>query len=134
MGVSDAEFYDVARVAIIPMGFCFPGLDAKGGDLPPRRECAPLWRERLMALLPRIEMMLLVGGYAQRWHLGAEVKGLGLTEVVADWRRISGVRRPCLMWPLPHPSWRNNAWLKHHPWFEAELVPELRTACRKLLH
>ncbi len=133
MGVTDEEFYDVSRVAIIPMGFCFPGLDAKGGDLPPRKECAPLWRERLMALLPRIELMLLVGGYAQRWHLGAEVKGMGLTDIVADWRRISTARRPCRMWPLPHPSWRNNAWFKRHPWFEAEVVPELRTACRGML-
>ena len=133
MGVSDEEFYDVSRIAIIPMGFCFPGLDAKGGDLPPRRECAPLWRDRLMALLPRIEVMLLAGGYAQRWHLGAEIKGLSLTETVADWRRISDSERPCRMWPLPHPSWRNNAWIKRHPWFEAELVPALRAACREML-
>lgn len=133
MGVTDEEFYDVARIAIIPMGFCFPGLDAKGGDLPPRKECAPLWRNRLMVLLPQIEVMLLVGAYAQRWHQGAEVRGLGLTEVVADWRRISTVQRPIRMWPLPHPSWRNTGWIKRHPWFEAELVPALRKCCREML-
>ena len=74
MGVTDDEFYDASRIAIVPMGFCFPGLDAKGGDLPPRRECAPLWRARLMAALPDIELVLLVGQYAQRWHLGADAR------------------------------------------------------------
>ena len=112
MGVTDEEFYDVSRVAVIPMGFCFPGLDAKGGDLPPRRECAPLWRARLMAALPNLELMLLVGQYAQRWR-----------EIVA---RPDGP----VMVPLPHPSWRNNAWIKKHPWFDAELLPWLRETVR----
>ena len=75
MGVTDDEFYDASRIAIVPMGFCFPGLDAKGGDLPPRRECAPLWRARLLAALPAIELVLLVGQYAQRWHLGRRRRG-----------------------------------------------------------
>ncbi len=129
MGVTDDEFYDVARVAIIPMGFCFPGLDAKGGDLPPRRECAPLWRARLMAALPNLELMLLVGQYAQRWHL-AEDCGRDLTSTVQRWREI--VARPAgpVMVPLPHPSWRNNAWIKKHPWFDAELLPWLRETVR----
>ena len=102
MGVSEAEFYDTRRIAVIPMGFCFPGLDAKGGDLPPRPECAPLWRARLLALLPRLELLLLVGGYTQRWHLPGAAAA-GLTSTVADWQAI--LARPdrprCL--PLPHP-------------------------------
>lgn len=129
MGVPDDVFYDVSRVAIVPMGFCFPGLDAKGGDLPPRRECAPLWRDRLMRALPRLELVLLVGQYAQRWHLGPEARA-GLTGTVERWREI--VVRPGspVLVPLPHPSWRNNAWIKRNPWFEAELLPWLREEVR----
>jgi uracil-DNA glycosylase len=132
MGVTPDEFYDVDRIAIIPMGFCYPGQDAKGADLPPRGECAPRWRARLFAELPQIELMLLVGGYAQRWHLGTKL-ARGVTSTVADWRGIlerPGVPR-CL--PLPHPSWRNNAWLKANPWFAAELVPRLRGEVRRLI-
>lgn len=130
MGVTTDEFYDVSRVAIIPMGFCFPGLDAAGGDLPPRPECAPLWRARLMTLLPRVELILLVGLYAQRWHIGTKSN---LTETVGNWRAVAeGDAKPrCI--PLPHPSWRNNGWLKNNPWFEAELLPELRREVRSLL-
>jgi uracil-DNA glycosylase len=133
MGVTPEEFYDVRRVAIVPMGFCYPGQDANGGDLPPRRECAPKWRKRLFAELAQIELMLLVGGYAHRWHLGADAKE-GVTATVARWRGIlerPGVAPRCL--PLPHPSWRNNAWLKRHSWFEAELVPRLQREVRRLL-
>ena len=132
MGVTEEEFYDVRRIAIIPMGFCYPGQDAGGADLPPRRECAPKWRPRLFKHLGQIELLLLVGGYAQRWHLGAEATH-GVTATVTNWREIlerSELPR-CL--PLPHPSWRNNAWLKKHPWFEAELVPRLRKEVRALL-
>jgi len=132
MGVTAQEFYDTRRVAIIPMGFCYPGQDANGADLPPRRECAPLWRARLMAHLPQIELMLLVGGYAQRWHLGAK-SARAVTATVADWRALlSAPSRPRYL-PLLHPSWRNNAWLKAHPWFEAELIPRLRREVRVLL-
>ena len=130
MGVTADEFYDVSRVAIIPMGFCFPGLDAAGGDLPPRPECAPLWRARLMALMPRLELILLVGLYAQRWHIGT--KG-SLTETVGDWRTVAAREAKPRCFPMPHPSWRNNAWLKKNPWFEAELLPELRRDVRSLL-
>lgn len=130
MGVTPEEFYDSSRIAIVPMGFCFPGLDAKGGDLPPRRECAPLWRQRLFALLPQLELMLLVGQYAQRWHAGATGR---LTDTVADWQEIMGRSGPPRCFPLPHPSWRNNAWIKTHPWFEAELLPELRRHVRGVL-
>ena len=132
MGVSAEEFYDVRRVAIIPMGFCFPGLDAKGGDLPPRRECAKLWRARLLARVRELELVLLVGGYAQRWHLGLEASA-SLTGTVRNWRQIFERRGPPRYVPLPHPSWRNNAWLKANPWFEAELLPRLRQDVRRLL-
>jgi uracil-DNA glycosylase len=132
MGVSREEFYDASRVAILPMGFCFPGLDRKGGDLPPRRECAPLWRDRVMAAVPQIELLLLVGRYAQAWHLG-QSREASLTATVAAWRHHLAVpRRPRLL-PLPHPSWRNNAWLKANGWFEAELLPVLRAEVGRTL-
>lgn len=130
MGVTAEEFYDVSRVAVVPMGFCFPGLDAAGGDKPPRAECAPLWQARLFALLPRIELVLLVGLYAQRWHL----PGTGnLTEAVKSWREVSSRPGRPRYFPLPHPSWRNNAWLRNNPWFADELLPELRRQTRALL-
>lgn len=133
MAVSSEEFYDRRRIAIIPMGFCFPGLDAKGGDLPPRKECAPAWREQLFAQLNNIDLMLLVGTYAQRWHLGPDVKAT-LTQTVAHWRDYMepASNRPRYL-PLPHPSWRNNHWLKTHPWFADELLPVLRREVRKCL-
>jgi uracil-DNA glycosylase len=132
MGVTPDEFYDEARVAIVPMGFCFPGQDAKGGDLPPRRECASLWHRKLFAVLPQIELVLAVGAYAQAFHLG-EDKGNTLQETMLRWRehlKSGGLPR---VLPLPHPSWRNNAWLKRNPWFEAELLPVLRREVRRLL-
>lgn len=132
LALDEATFYDADRVAIAPMGHCFPGLDAKGGDLPPRRECAPIWRVRLLSAMPDLELVLLIGGYAQAWHLGPEGRG-GLTETVKRWRELlDGPRRPRVL-PLPHPSWRNNAWLKKNPWFEAELLPVLRREVRTLL-
>jgi uracil-DNA glycosylase len=132
MGVRPDEFYDVQRVAIVPMGFCFPGLDENGGDLPPRRECAPLWRDRVLAALPRLKLVLLVGTYAQRWHL-AEARDGSMTEVVRSWRALLRQKRLPRYLPLPHPSWRNNAWVKRNPWFECELLPVLRREVRKLL-
>ena len=132
MGVDEETFYDASRIAIVPMGFCFPGLDAKGGDLPPRRECAPLWRRRVFEALPRLELVLLVGQYAQSWHLGA-ARGQTLTETVRDWRRYADRDDDVPAIPLPHPSWRNNAWLKRNAWFEAEVLPRLRGDVRRLL-
>lgn len=123
MGVSEAEFYDPACIAILPMGFCFPGNDARGGDLPPMKRCADEWRAALLSRLPNIAMTLLIGGYAQRWHLGAQA-GRTLTDTVARWRDFASKG----LYPIPHPSWRNNAWLKRHPWFETDLLPELRAA------
>ncbi len=136
LGIGEDVFYDENRVAILPMGFCFPGQDAKGGDLPPRAECAPLWREKVLAALPRVELILLVGLYAQRWHL-KERRGRdsSLTATVADWRSILAGAEPGQprVLPLPHPSWRNTAWLKANPWFESELLPVLRTEVARLV-
>ncbi|MFQ5563849.1 MAG: uracil-DNA glycosylase family protein [Parvularculaceae bacterium] len=127
MEVGEEEFYDEARIAVIPMGLCFPGQDSKGGDLPPRKECAEAWRARLMAALPQLDCCVLVGAYAQKWHLGAKA-GANLTETVKAWRDFAPQ-----FFPTPHPSWRNNAWLKKNPWFEAELLPALQDRIRKLL-
>lgn len=132
MGVTPAEFYDESRIAIVPMGFCFPGLDAKGGDLPPRRECARTWRAELFDALPRFDLILLVGHHAQKWHLGPQARR-NLTETVADWRSYAEREATPRHLPLPHPSWRNSGWLKRHPWFEAEVVPYLRAEVRRLL-
>ncbi|MDJ0827539.1 MAG: uracil-DNA glycosylase family protein [Rhodobacter sp.] len=125
MDVSEDEFYDQTRVAIIPMAFCFPGYDAKGSDLPPPKLCADTWHRRIMATLPTARLTLLIGGYAQSWHLGAK----NVTETVAAWRDHAPA-----VFPLPHPSWRNTAWLKKNPWFEAELLPALRHTIREVLH
>lgn len=132
MGVNEEEFYDERRLSIVPMGFCFPGLDAKGGDLPPRPECAPLWRDRLFSHLPHLELILLLGQHAQKWHLGGR-KVSSLTETVKDWRSVTDSEDLPRFLPLPHPSWRNNAWLKRNPWFELELIPFLRKEVRRLL-
>ena len=120
-------FYDERRVAIVPMGFCYPGVDATGGDKPPRPECAPLWHPPVRAALPRIELTLLVGLYAQGHYLGKR-RQKTLTETVRHWRDYL----PDFL-PLPHPSWRNTAWLKKNPWFEDDLLPELRKRVKKLV-
>jgi uracil-DNA glycosylase len=133
LGIGEEIFYDPLKVAIVSMGFCFPGLDAKGGDLQPRRECAETWRAPLFERLPNLELILLVGRYAQAWHLDAKTVAGGLTETVGKWREIyrSG-DRPRLL-PMPHPSWRNNAWLKRNPWFEFELLPALRAEVARIV-
>jgi uracil-DNA glycosylase len=127
LGIDSDTFYDERRIAIVPMGFCFPGLGDNGGDLPPRKECAPLWRERLFAEMKEIKLTLLVGLYAQAWHLKDHRKA-SLTETVKAWREYG----PKYM-PLPHPSWRNNAWVKKNPWFDTELLPTLRKRVAKVL-
>jgi uracil-DNA glycosylase len=125
MGVDEATFYDPGKVAIIPMGFCFPGYDGKGGDLPPRPECAATWHDRLFAALPRIDLFLCIGKHALAYHL-PWARRRSLTETVRDWRAIARATAPRTVMALPHPSWRNNAWLARNPWFEAELLPDLR--------
>jgi uracil-DNA glycosylase len=126
LGIEREIFYDRRRIAILPMGFCYPGTDDNGGDNPPRPECAPAWQARFLALMPRIELTLLVGSYAQAFHLGSSRRAT-MTETVSAWRD-----HPTALLPLPHPSWRNTAWLKKNPWFERDLLPVLRRRVAKL--
>ena len=126
MGVNRETFYDTRKIAIIPMGFCYPGT-GKSGDLPPRPECAETWRKPLMELVPQVELTLVIGQYAIGWHLPTERKS-SVTNAVQNWQHH---------WPekivLPHPSPRNNIWLKKNPWFEGELLPPLRSRVQTLL-
>jgi len=125
MGVDRATFYDHPAIGVAAMAFCFPGTSPKGGDYPPPRRCAQLWRARLLAQLPEVELTLLVGSYAQAWALGT--KG-PMTQTVRSWREF-----PPAVLPLPHPSWRNTAWLRRNPWFEAETAPYLRERVEQIL-
>ena len=125
LGIDRTAFYDRERVAVVPMGFCFPGYDAKGSDLPPPALCAETWRGEVLDALPGLRMRVLVGGSAILWHFGKGKVG----ERVHDWRAALEAG----YWVLPHPSWRNTAWLKKNPWFETELVPELRRAVAEVL-
>ncbi len=126
MGLDREAFYNERNVSVAAMGFCFPGT-VNGADLPPRKECAPLWRHRLLPSLTGVRLTLLVGGYAQKWHLRERAKAT-LTETVRAWRDYGED-----VIPLPHPSWRNTGWLKREPWFEAELLPALRARVRGAL-
>ncbi len=130
LGVSSDQFYNPHLFNIIPMGFCFPGLDDRGADLPPRRECARKWHGDLFALMPQIELILLVGLYAQRFHLGKRCKKT-LTQTVADWREYAITDHRPIWLPLPHPSWRNNAWLRKNSFFERDVLPFLRTEVQR---
>ena len=125
MGVDKDVFYDESRIAIIPMGYCYPGR-GNGGDMPPRRECATLWLDQLLARLPRIQLTLLIGQYAQRHFLGTRRKR-SLTETVKGWEEYAPD-----YFPLPHPSPRNQPWFRRHPWFERGLVRELRARLNPL--
>ena len=126
MGISREVFYDATRIAILPMGFCYPGT-GKAGDDPPRPECAITWRETVLAQLPNIELILTIGQYAQAWHLGLRRKKT-LTQTVTAWQEY---------WPrilvMPHPSPRNNRWLQRNPWFEQEIVPIIQQRISTLL-
>ena len=126
LALDRAAFYDASRVAIVPQGFCYPGT-AGGGDLPPRPECAATWHDRLLALLPDIELVVAAGAYAQAFHLGRRRRRT-LTETVRAWRDYA----PAVV-PLPHPSWRNNGWLARNPWFERETLAYLRARIARLL-
>ena len=127
LGVDETVFYDESRIAITPMGLCFPGLDDKGGDRPPRTECAPLWQDRFTQALPNVGLTLLIGQYAQKYYL-RDQRSKSLTETVLRWREF---------WPtyaaMPHPSWRNNAWIRRNPWFEQDILPALKARVRLLL-
>ena len=126
MGIDKSVFYDELKLAIVPMGFCFPGT-GKSGDLPPRLECAETWRKKLLNELPQISLTLVIGQYAQAWHLGQLVKE-NLTETVKAWKEFG----PEII-PLPHPSPRNNIWLKKNPWFEQEVLPKLQAKVKSIL-
>lgn len=127
MNVDRDTFYDERRIAIIPMGYCYPGRNPRGGDLPPRPECAQHWLARLLAELPHIELTILAGQYAQRHYLAGRTKKT-LTDTVRAWREYF----PEYV-PMPHPSPRNTYWLQQNPWFEAEVIPALRTRVRESL-
>jgi uracil-DNA glycosylase len=133
LGIDENEFYDSSKIAIIPMGFCFPGLRPDGSDLPPRRECAETWRTRLFARLPNLKLLLVIGGYAQRWHLGPESTRQGVDQTVRLWRQVYRADTSLRVFPLPHPSWHNNRWLKRNPWFESDMLPVLQADIRDVL-
>lgn len=124
-GLTKMQFYDAANVALVPMGFCYPG-KASGGDLPPRKECASQWHARVLERLPQDRLTLLVGTYAQAHYL-PQTKKMTLTDRVRHWRDFLPII------PLPHPAWRSTIWMKKHPWFEAELLPELREQVAQLI-
>lgn len=127
LGLGRDVFYDDRLIAIMPMGFCYPGVGKGGGDAPPRPECAPKWHHRLRAALPHIELTLLIGAYAQAYYLG-DRRRRTMTDTVKCWREYL----PDFI-ITPHPSWRNNGWLKRNPWFDGEVVPALRTRVRRLI-
>ena len=126
MGVDKEVFYDPEMIAIVPMGFCFPGT-GKSGDLPPRVECAKKWRARLLEQLPNIELTILIGMYAMKWHLKKEMAAT-LTETVRNWKQYTND-----IFPLPHPSPRNFGWFKKNPWFEEEILPNFRDKISDIL-
>lgn len=126
LGIGPEAFYNKDRVAILPMAFCFPGYDGRKSDLPPPPICARTWRTPIVDALRDVRLTLLVGGYAQRWHLGAKTP---VTQTVAGWRDHAPQ-----VFPLPHPSWRNTAWLKKNPWFTQDLLPVLRAQVQEVLN
>ena len=128
LGVNYETFYADKRIGVAAMAFCFPGTNPKGGDYPPPPRCAQLWRPRLVSALPKVNLTLLVGSYAQVWALGSRMKA-NMTETVRAWRDYEADG----YLPLPHPSWRNTAWLRRNPWFETDLIPHLRSRVADLL-
>ena len=125
LGIDSDVFYDREKVAIVPMAFCFPGYDAAGSDLPPPKLCAQTWHDQVMQALGDVPLTVLVGGHAQRWHMGTRTS---VTETVQGWRDHAP-----RVFPLPHPSWRNTGWLKKNPWFAADLLPALRARVKDVL-
>ena len=123
-GLTPERFYDAAEVALIPMGFCYPGTGTSG-DLPPRPECAPLWHERVLRMLPEDRLVILVGSFAQQRYL-PDVKRLSLTERVRAFETFGPN-----FFPLPHPSWRSTGWMQKNPWFESDVLPALRSVIAK---
>lgn len=126
MGIDEETFYDTSRIAIVPMGFCFPGYSAKGSDLPPPAICARTWRKDVLASLPNTRLTLVIGSHAMRYHLESKVT---VTQAVQAWRSRSDDT-----FVLPHPSWRNTGWLRKNPWFEKDVVPRLRARIEEILN
>lgn len=126
LGLDREAFYDRSRVAIVPMAFCFPGYDAKGSDLPPPKLCAETWHGRVMKMLGDTQVTVLIGAYSQAYHLAGK---MSVTDRVKGWRDHAP-----RVFPLPHPSWRNTAWLRRNPWFEADLIPQLRTQIQRVMN
>ena len=131
LGVDRETFYDPDKFAIVPMGFCFPGYDAHGSDLPPRRECRETWHDRVFHSMPQIELVLTIGQYAQAYHLGSRRRA-SMTETVLNWRDYFEPESGPSILPLPHPSWRNSSWLKKNPWFAHDDHPLLQEKVRIL--
>ena len=125
LGLDEAAFYDRDKIAIVPMAFCFPGYDARKADLPPPPICAQTWHDQVMKELGPVDLVILVGAHAHHWHLGRKA---GVTATVSDWRAHAP-----RVFPLPHPSWRNTAWLKKNPWFASDLLPVLQARVREVL-
>ena len=125
LGLTPETFYDCGRIAIVPMAFCFPGYDGVGADLAPPRVCRTTWHDRVMEQLGAVPLTLVIGGYAQKWHLGTKS---GVTTTVLGWRDFAP-----RVFPLPHPSWRNTGWLKKNPWFAQDLLPNLQTRVKEAL-
>ena len=134
MGISREKFYDESKIAIIPMGFCFPGLDDNGSDLPPRRECQKTWHDILFQELTQLELIIPVGKYAHMYHMGVS-RDTSISEIIQNWwsesKQNSGSKKRFL--PLPHPSWRNSGWLKKNPWFELDVLPKLRSEVTRII-
>lgn len=128
LGLDEEIFWHDRRIGFLPMAFCFPGYDPHGADLPPPPVCAATWRQALLDRLADVRLIFLIGGHAQRWHLGRAATKGGVTATVARWRDHAPAT-----FPLPHPSWRNTGWLKSNPWFQADLLPEARAALKKAL-
>ena len=127
MDLDRSTFYDQAKIAIVPIGFCYPGAAARGGDRPPRPECAPLWHERILEHLPNLQLTLLVGQYSQKRYLRSSRKG-SMTETVKAFAEYGPK-----FFPLPHPSWRSGIWMQSQPWFEQETIPRLRRAVQRAI-
>lgn len=139
LGIDRDTFYNPDNFAIVPMGFCFPGYDKNGGDLPPRKECALTWHDRIYEVMPQIDVVLAIGQYAQKYHLGT-LRKRNLTETVKAWRdyiknpHLSGELQGKIVIPLPHPSWHNNNWIKKNEWFSSDLLPFLKDLVHKELN
>jgi uracil-DNA glycosylase len=127
MNLDHSTFYDETKVAIVPIGFCYPGASANGGDKPPRPECAPLWHERVLDHLPNLQLTLLVGQYSQTRYLGSSRKK-SMTETVKAFPEYGPK-----FFPLPHPSWRSGIWMRRQPWFEQSVIPQLRRAVQRVI-